>query len=507
MDKDPILILKLKECRLQTGTIKLVHPINLKFIEDTIVTLTKFSYNTLDTNTSLYNLIEHKIKKLTDNFYQLKPLTHVSRSKRWDAIGKVFKFIAGSPDADDLRMINSTMNQLITDNHEQYHLNERINVRLEQLTSSINELILESNTNDQVLKEVQAIKLVIRIDTVNQLLQDIQDAILSIKASLPNNKILTIEELMQIKSFLIKQGIETATLEEALTYVEPKMALKDNTLLYIIQLPEMEQQDSDLLLLAPLPVSGKTIEQHPKYLIKSSQKFYTTTNPEHTIQRIPSFTPFHDTCITQLILGKQSSCVVTEDTECSSTLITDNKVLITNAQNHTLSTDCGPDNRNLFGNFLLSFDNCSITFDKIQYQSIELTTTAKEVQGALYNLNLQEKLLKREMLTTIPPQQLENRKLIRHVYLQQSTHKIWLYSLFGITIFLLSSITAAVWYVLKFRKTIFALLSPLLGKPLRQQIADQEKPEEPLPFYKKWLTSKKTMDEDVHSSSPGEIIE
>jgi len=497
LDKDPILVLKLRDCKIQTGTLKIIHPINLRTIEDTITTLIKFTYDRLDTNTSMYKLIENKIKILTDNFYQLNPLTH-SRSKRWDTVGKVWKWIAGTPDADDLRLINSTMNQLITNNYDQFHLNEQLNKRMEQMSTAINDLIFESNANNQMLREVQAIKLIIRIDTVNQLVQNIQEAILGIKASLPNNKILSIEELMQIKSFLIKQGIETQYLEEVLLYVKPKMALKDDTLIYILEIPEMEKEQSEILLITSLPVSNKVITQHPKYLIKSPRGLFTTTKPQNTIQKFEFFEKFQDDCITPLITGRKSTCTVKEDTSESATLITDNKVLILNSQNETLYSDCGPDNRTLIGNFLISFDNCNVIFKKTQFEAIEMTVNIQEVQGALYNLNLQEQILATSTLTTIPPVEVHDRKLIDHVYLQQSTHNKWIWSLFGISMFILCGVSTMIFYIFKFRSKVLALIAIILGPSFKETVKQQK--------LKGVQRTKEKTDEDVSSSPPGGIM-
>jgi hypothetical protein len=51
---------------------------------------------------TLKKLLNHEVGKLHNNFYQLNP----NRFRRWDSIGKIWKFIAGTSDAEDLKLIN-----------------------------------------------------------------------------------------------------------------------------------------------------------------------------------------------------------------------------------------------------------------------------------------------------------------------------------------------------------------------------------------------------------------
>lgn len=75
-----------------------------------------------------------------------KRLGSAKRFKRWDSIGSVWKFIAGSPDADDLRIINSTLNQVIDYNNVQVSINRHINNQLEDLALKTNDVISLLNT-------------------------------------------------------------------------------------------------------------------------------------------------------------------------------------------------------------------------------------------------------------------------------------------------------------------------------------------------------------------------
>lgn len=96
------------------------------------------------------NLILQKSRELVNNLYQIKP-TKSRRNKRWDAVGTVWKWIAGSPDAEDLRIINRTFNGLIDENNEQVKVNSMIDTKISEITSTVNKLIERHSAEEKLL--------------------------------------------------------------------------------------------------------------------------------------------------------------------------------------------------------------------------------------------------------------------------------------------------------------------------------------------------------------------
>ena len=115
LNNDPIVILKSGKCKIQTGTIKLVHPLNLTDIEITMELVSTLAYKKI-TN-PLTKIVKQKLQELYTNFQQIRPTSNI-RQKRWDSIGTTWKWMAGNPDAQDLAIINSSMNDLITENNK-----------------------------------------------------------------------------------------------------------------------------------------------------------------------------------------------------------------------------------------------------------------------------------------------------------------------------------------------------------------------------------------------------
>lgn len=216
LQNDPLLLVEMKSCKIQTGTIKIIHPINISSIEETAEILVQASYKSnVQATNPLINMLRLKTKKLFSNLHQLKPQQH-HRAKRWDAVGTVWKWIAGTPDASDLHAINSTMNDLIDQNNQQYKVNQNINDRIQKLTHAIKEITVQASLNDLMLNDLEIITSILNIDTLNQLLEDIQDAIMLSKLSITSNKILSIREILAVKGLLEEQGVNIHLPDEAL---------------------------------------------------------------------------------------------------------------------------------------------------------------------------------------------------------------------------------------------------------------------------------------------------
>ena len=176
LHENPILLIKTKNCKIQTGVFKIIHPINLTSILDSIESLISIGYRDLVKDVPLANIIQYKTRKLYSNFHQIKPAYH-HRARRWDVVGSAWKWIAGSPDADDLRIINSTHSNITDENNLQYQINESINNRLTQLTKAINSIIDRVNSDNAITKEIGIITTIMNIDIIEKTIEDIQDAI------------------------------------------------------------------------------------------------------------------------------------------------------------------------------------------------------------------------------------------------------------------------------------------------------------------------------------------
>ncbi|XP_062540989.1 uncharacterized protein LOC134209024 [Armigeres subalbatus] len=182
LHKDLLLMQKRTPCRIQTGNIRILHPINLTEIEFTINQLTNLVYHKRMNNNALIEISKYKIRDLYSNFLQIKPSSH-KRTKRWDIIGTTWKWIAGSPDAQDLRIIDKSLHQLTNENNHQVKVNHQIGKRISELTTTINQIIEKQQINKIILDELDIVTTILKIDTLNKILISIQEAILFLRCT------------------------------------------------------------------------------------------------------------------------------------------------------------------------------------------------------------------------------------------------------------------------------------------------------------------------------------
>ncbi|XP_058832229.1 uncharacterized protein LOC131690236 isoform X5 [Topomyia yanbarensis] len=430
LHKSPVLLIKQNECRIQTGTTKIIHPIDLAAIGETADTLTNTFYNKLATTNLLGEIIKFKIKKLYASLYDLKPLNH-HRQKRWDTIGTACKWVAGSPDADDLRITNITMNDLIDQNNEQFKINKNINQRIQELTTSINLISVNLNRNKQIIGDWETVILMLNIDIISELLEDIQETITLSKISLTNNKILSTHEITTIKTLLQDQGVELNYPDEALQYVTTKIAVKNQQLLYILHVPQLVNTTSIVYNVYPLINDNQMIINYPTHVMKSGNTIFTTENPSDYVQKSSYIRELEDKCIRHIILGKHALCNSTFANHTIQKLINENTILLSNAIDSMFHTTCGPDNRTLNGNFLISISNCTITINNQQFQNTESITPVETYQGAFHNLLIKWNLQDIGDLRLINNVTIGNRQKLEYVYLQQHTLNLKFWTLFG----------------------------------------------------------------------------
>ena len=135
LNDNPVAIIPFGNARIQTGYIRIINPIDLSEIENTIKNIQNVAVKQ-EIFIPLQKLIEAKKQRLDSSFLKLKPVKF--RPKRLDMIDTVWKHIGGSPDAEDLRIIERSLNQLTTENNKQILINNAIEQRLNNITEIIN---------------------------------------------------------------------------------------------------------------------------------------------------------------------------------------------------------------------------------------------------------------------------------------------------------------------------------------------------------------------------------
>lgn len=136
-------------CVESNGNLTVVHVVGVREIYDSLKMIDKLPEKSILKNLNLFQL-----SKLSDRFGELigvptmtpkwkrnpqafkkirtpPPLvgnafhSH-SRKKRWETLGQVWKWLSGSPDANDLRIINRTLNSLVNESNKQFVFDKKV---------------------------------------------------------------------------------------------------------------------------------------------------------------------------------------------------------------------------------------------------------------------------------------------------------------------------------------------------------------------------------------------
>lgn len=481
---DPLLLLKLTDCRVQTGTIKIIHPINLNRVKQTITDLDFLSTDFLASKAPLSDILHFKLRNLHDNFKLLTP--GEKRSKRWDKLGTAWKWLAGTPDADDLRIISSTLEQLIDNNNMQLLINHQIDNKLHMLTTKMNEVVALVNTYTNTSRELEVLKLITSIDAVNKVLEGIQDAVVAAKISLPHSRIFSIDEIARAEQLLTTQGIAVDTYEDVLTLATPKVTTNSETLLYILHLPQLSDLATSLLVL-PITLQGHKLATTPLNLIKLNTELYRTKTPHSTVQLASDIEKFEDDCISPLIFGRNSTCTFIPARNPDVSYILDGKVLVNAAINANLSSTCGPENRTLPGTFLLSLNNCTVNIDDKQFSVSELKTEPQDLFLATYDGTLKKQIVELHNVETLKEEALATRHQLSSLFYRQNV---------------------VTWAVFTKTSVLTMLILALVVIPcLRRRhptIQVTNQPSQPWQLWMRTLRNKKN--EDVPSTTPGGVM-
>lgn len=331
------------------------------------------------------------------------------------------------------------------------------------MTSVVNELINKHNMENRIiLKEYDALTLILYIDSMNHIIEEIQDTVLRTKIMLPNNKLLTLKEITLVESLLVEQGINVRFPEEALEYATPKVAIREDCLLYILQIPKLYDQNAEVIEIIPLTTNNYIIPEAPKYVIKMQNSWFLTHYPEKTIQKESDLSTMNDDCIHAILKGAVSHCKTIENHDITIKQVSRNKILINNSKQSYIGSNCGPHNRSLTGNYLITFHNCTVVINNKVYAPEEvIDNITYDFQGAFPNLKINWSFTEHYNISTLKNSTEFNREHMELMKLEQSQHKSWIITLAGgLSTTTLTIIGIFLYVCLRRRKLIIKIKNP-----------------------------------------------
>ncbi|XP_058454967.1 uncharacterized protein LOC131432615, partial [Malaya genurostris] len=162
--------------------------------------------------------------------------------KRWGALGRAWKWISGAPDAEDLRMITTGINDVIDNNDRQSSINNQVFGSLDNITETMDKIIAVERDHFKLATEENLIlKIFINLDFINKEIEAIHESIVLAMLGIVSHKILDPAEIHLIDESLANQGVYSELLDEALNFAKVIIGTDNEILLYVINIPIFHQ--------------------------------------------------------------------------------------------------------------------------------------------------------------------------------------------------------------------------------------------------------------------------
>ncbi|XP_039439183.1 uncharacterized protein LOC120420254 [Culex pipiens pallens] len=472
LSNNPLAVIPLGEAKIQQGFIRILHPIDIseikKLINEIRHQLTNGSFCT-----PMHNLLMIKQQILYDTFAKLTPIINTqtrphTRQRRWESFGTVLKWIAGTPDAEDLRMINNSMNALIHESNQQILINRQLNERITALANVTNSVLdLYNGTLVNHYQETHQFIMLNNIETLTDHLETIEDAILLAKHGIPSSKILSIHDFNRMATFLGNFDIPIDSMEQILSISTAQVMLNNSHIIYTLKVPQSSKQTYSYNYVDSIITGKKRILISKNYYLRNNSDVYELSAP-CTQQRHYYSCPEENIsiaprCIEKLIKGQHSNCSY-EKVYSNSIIkrITDDVLLVNNA-GIELSSTCSNATQTLNGSYLIQFSNCNLQINGETYGNDQATIKPFIYQPTTGLTVAEYKFIDAPPAEVLRELTLEHREKIETLQLQNNslhwkTHLFGTFSIGTISLILITYI--AVKLLAQRRKRISITLSP-----------------------------------------------
>lgn len=361
--------------RVQIDSYYYIHHFNLDHFKEHVHEL-KSKFEQIEAN-QFTSLILDKFNEIDMSLKNILPL---NRRKRWDALGTFWKFLAGSPDAHDLALINSSINSLISNNNEQVRINREISFQMTEVISKANESI---NLFKSKSSELYAINIFLNLKFLNEKLDQISETIMLAKIGILNEKILSQDEISSLMQDLGKENITVWNIADALTYATTSMVTNEREIALLIKMPKLDPKVFRKILIIPTWFNRRQIHLHNKNYLQHESLYYMVHSLQPMIFDFNHIIQDESECVPKLLEGKPASCDYLSN-PMENIIPIDNQHLVTNLLgNFTLRTNCGISERNLSGTHLITYSNCKVIINNQTF-----VNQIQNITGGLFHLPL-----------------------------------------------------------------------------------------------------------------------
>lgn len=363
--EEHVAMVTLGEARVLEGTAKILHKINITLLKESLVSWQNVEFRT---DSKLHALFLHKVEQIQRSLNQIQPLYLSTRRKRsFDSLGSGWKWLAGSPDADDLQSITEALSEIETGSKEQMLLNDYFSDVVKNITFTLEKVAKNSIQDlDNLYEKVNTLEMLLELEYIENQINYIQDSVLFSKFNVLNHNLLSNEELDFISNYLIQQKLVFQTLDHALKFASVSIVAKEELLVYSISLPQLMPEAFDLLRIEALSKNQQKLVLPGKIFLKGNQSLMVQMKECDAIDELrickrTDLAPVKELeCLPNILKGLPSKCDFLRSSSVPDIVeMASNTILVTNA-NYTVENTCGSSDRILRGTYLISFPGCSV---------------------------------------------------------------------------------------------------------------------------------------------------
>lgn len=360
--------------KIQQGTFTIIHPIDLEQYAISIAQTNTFIQQNIPNSHNLYPILNHELTQINNALENLTPITRNKRAI--NALGTIWKYVAGSPDHDDFEIITNNVYELNKNNNKQFYVNEAFNKRINNLTEIINKMSNFVRKNVYLENEI-VINLQNRIRLVKEELINIENGIEWAKIGIVNPLILNKKEIEVAMKKIEEEHIPFVNPEEALQFAKVSVLYNNNNnkIFYMVKVPLTKKEMYENVILRPVKKKIYVIKLEFLEILKNKKTIYAIKEKcekyndiiickENQIIDITK-----NTCIPNIINNKNSSCITSNNHHISPIEEIESGVILLNGYNGSIYID--ETYRSLSGTFLIKFHNSTVKVDNRTFSNIE----------------------------------------------------------------------------------------------------------------------------------------
>ncbi len=459
------------QAKIQNGTFRFIHLIDLEKYEQFLTDTYEEMINQIPNNHLLYPILKHETIQTFEILNALKPSKSIRRKKSINILGTAWKYIAGSPDHEDLEIITNNLENLNKNNNKQVVINKLFEKRINNITHIMNKMINTIRKDEDNITEI-IINLQNRIRLIKEELINIRYAIQWAKENIINSVILSKEELELSINKLKEDEIPFKSAEEALELSKVNVLNNEMKILYMVKIPLTIKEPFKKIIIRPVKREDNTvIKIEYKEILKGKNSILGIKNECEKYNNMSICKEFNlvdlnkDLCIARIIYSLNSTCSTTNGHHVPTLEEVKQGVILLNRFDGRLVAD--EISQPINGTHVIIFNNSTIKINDQQFSNIE-AGTIETIPTILQPIPLEKDHIELLSLEALKDLHIKNADEIS--YIKNAT-----FSLGGLTMTAIPIIIIII-YILKKRSVKIQYVGKEVIKPVQTETSQEDTP-------------------------------